>query len=144
MGSNENNLLGEFKITGIERAKRGEPQVDVSFSIDSNGILTVVAKDQKTGAHADIQIANRAAVSKEEIEKMIADAAEHKKEDEERIRKLEAKHELEVTIGDVFEVAKGMDDSNLAEILIKSATQDQQWLEDCYEDSKCGEINLRR
>merc|ERR1712195_274371 len=57
--SDENNLLGEFTISGIEAAKRGEPQVDVSFSIDSNGILNVNAKDQKTGAVANIEINNR-------------------------------------------------------------------------------------
>merc|ERR1711957_573424 len=56
MGSDENNLLGEFTISGIEAAKRGEPQVDVSFSIDSNGILNVNAKDQKTGAEANIEL----------------------------------------------------------------------------------------
>lgn len=142
--SNENNLLGEFHLTNIEKAKRGEPQIEVVFSIDSNGILTVVAKDQKTGSKADITIANRSAVSSEEIERMIADAAEHKKEDEERIKKFEAKHELEVTITDVYDIAKGMEDMNLAEILSKAADADQQWLDDCYEDSKASEINLRR
>ena len=49
-----NNLLGDFRITGIERAKRGEPQVDVTFDIDANGMLTVTACDQTTGAEANV------------------------------------------------------------------------------------------
>lgn len=142
--SNENNLLGEFHLSNIEKAKRGEPQIDVSFSIDSNGILTVVAKDQKTGAHADITIANRSALTSAEVEKMIADAALHKKEDEERIKKLEGKHELEATVGDVLAIAKDMEDLKMAGILIKAAETERDWLEACYEDAKTSDINLRR
>jgi heat shock protein 1/8 len=142
--SDENNMLGEFTISGIESAKRGEPQVDVSFSIDSNGILNVVAKDQKTGAEAKIEIANRSRVTSEEIEKMVADAEKFKREDTERIRKVEAKNELEASIFEVLEVAKGLDDMKLSKILADAADKDQQWLDDNYEESKASEIALRR
>jgi len=90
--SDENNLLGEFTISGIESAKRGEPQVDVSFSIDSNGILNVTAKDQKTNATADIEIANRSRATTEEIDKMVAEANKFKQDDKERMRKIEARN----------------------------------------------------
>jgi molecular chaperone DnaK (HSP70) len=71
MRADENNFLGKFTITGIERAKRGEPKINVSFALDSNGILKVTAVDQKTGAAADIEIASRGRSSNEEIERMI-------------------------------------------------------------------------
>lgn len=142
--SDENNLLGEFTISGIESAKRGEPQVDVSFSLDSNGILNVLAKDQNTGAEAKIEIANRSRVTSEEIEQMVADAAKYKVADEERIRKTEAKNELEATIFEVLDAAKGMDDQKLADILANAADKEQQWLDDNYEEAKASEVALRR
>ena len=54
--TDENNLLGKFTISGIERAKRGVPKIDVSFALDSNGILQVTARDQTTMAEARIEI----------------------------------------------------------------------------------------
>lgn len=142
--SDENNLLGEFTISGIESAKRGEPQVDVSFSLDSNGILNVVAKDQKTGAEAKIEIANRSRVTSDEIEKMVEDAAKFKREDQERIRKVEAKNELEATIFEVLDIAKGLDDVKLADVLSEAADKEQVWLDDNYDDAKASEVALRR
>jgi len=142
--SDENNLLGEFTISGIESAKRGEPQVDVSFSIDSNGILNVVAKDQKTGAEAKIEIANRSRVTNDEIEKMVADAAKFKAADQERIRKVEAKNELEATIFECLDIAKTLDDRKLADILAAAADKEQVWLDDNYEEAKASEVALRR
>ncbi len=53
-----NNMLGEFKVTGIQRAKRGEPKIDVTFDLDANGILTVTAYDQTTRSQNRIVIAN--------------------------------------------------------------------------------------
>ena len=142
--SDENNLLGEFTISGIETAKRGEPQVDVSFSIDSNGILNVVAKDQKTNAEAKIEIANRSRVTSEEIEKMVADAAMFKKEDAERIRKVESKNDLEACIFEVLEIARETNDAKLATILQDAADKEQVWLDDNYDDAKASEVALHR
>ena len=53
-----NNLLGEFSITGVQRAKRGEPKVDVTFEVNANGLLSVAACDKVTGAKADVEIAH--------------------------------------------------------------------------------------
>merc|ERR1719424_2577051 len=92
--SDENNLLGEFTISGIESAKRGEPQVEVTFSIDSNGILKVEARDQKTGAQANISISSRSRATTEEIDKMVAEAAKFNEEDKERVKKIEMKNDM--------------------------------------------------
>jgi len=142
--SDENNLLGEFTISGIESAKRGEPQIDVSFSIDSNGILNVTAKDQKTGAEANIKIANRSRATTSEIDKMVAEAQKYKAEDQERLRKVEAKNELEQTIFEVITAAKDMDDSKLANILMNAADKEQAWLDENYETARASEIAMRR
>jgi len=142
--SDENNLLGEFTISGIESAKRGEPQIDVSFSIDSNGILKVTARDQKTRATADISIANRSRATTEEIDRMVAEANKYKAEDQERLNKLEAKNTLEQAIFDVMEAAKEIDDGKLADILTKAADKEQMWLEENYETCRSADMNLRK
>merc|ERR1712176_836190 len=90
-----NNLLGKFEITGIERAKRGVPQVDVTFELDANGILSVTAKDQATGAEAGIKISKNAGrLSDEEIQRMIEDAEKFKKEDAAVLARVEARNDL--------------------------------------------------
>ncbi|KAJ8526171.1 hypothetical protein ON010_g15008 [Phytophthora cinnamomi] len=69
------NKLGEFNISGLERAKRGEPQVEVTFKIDANGILKVSACDKKTGANADTAISNNyGRLIQEGIDRMVAEA----------------------------------------------------------------------
>jgi L1 cell adhesion molecule like protein len=142
--SDENNLLGEFTISGIQSAKRGEPQVDVSFSIDSNGILKVEAIDQKTKAQADISIANRSQASSEDVRRMIEEAEKYKKEDEARIKKVEAKNELEATILEAMELGREIPDGKLGGILLEAAEKDQEWLESNYETATAGDIGMRR
>jgi len=141
--SDENNLLGEFTISGIESAKRGEPQVEVTFGIDSNGILKVDAKDQKTGAEANISIANRSRASNAEVEKMVKEAEKFKREDQQRLKKVEAKNELEATIYEAQEIAKSLD-GNMIQIIEEAADKEQAWLDDNYETATAGDIAMRR
>jgi len=142
--SDENNLLGEFTISNIENAKRGEPQIDVSFSIDADGILDVTAIDQKTRSKAKITISNRSKVSNDEIEQMIRDAAASRKDDEERIKRMEAKNALEATIVEVLDIAAEIDDNKLAKILEDAAAKEQAFLEHEADTAKVAEIALRR
>lgn len=94
--TDDNHLLGEFIISDIERAKRGEPKVLVTFALDSNGILEVSAVDQKTEARAECTISNACkGLSPEEIEKMLKDAEENAKQDAELVKKVELKSEIE-------------------------------------------------
>ena len=79
-----NKELGRFNLSGIDPAPRGVPQIEVSFSIDVNGITTVTAKDKKNNKEATITIQNSTRLSDEEIDKMIKDAEEHKEEDKKR------------------------------------------------------------
>mmetsp|Transcript_34779 Transcript_34779/g.48215 ORF Transcript_34779/g.48215 Transcript_34779/m.48215 type:complete len:739 (+) Transcript_34779:98-2314(+) len=86
-----NNLLGEFNITGVQRARRGEPKVIVTFEVNANGLLTVNACDKVTGSKADVEIAHdRGRLSTEEIERMCEEAEKFRMEDEARTAAAEA------------------------------------------------------
>jgi L1 cell adhesion molecule like protein len=92
----DNNMLGKFDLTGIPPAPRGVPQVEVTFDIDANGILNVSAVDKTTGKSNKITITNdKGRLSKEDIERMLADAEKYKKEDEEAAARIGAKNGLE-------------------------------------------------
>ncbi|EKD03983.1 heat shock protein 70 [Trichosporon asahii var. asahii CBS 8904] len=90
------NLLGKFELSGIPPAPRGVPQIEVSFDVDANGILNVNASDKTTGKSSRITITNdKGRLSKDEIEKMVADAEKYAKEDAEVAERVQAKNALE-------------------------------------------------
>ncbi|CAG8575740.1 5138_t:CDS:2 [Diversispora eburnea] len=92
----DNNLLGKFELTGIPPAPRGVPQIEVTFDIDANGILNVSAVDKTTGRSNKITITNdKGRLSKEEIERMVADAEKYRAEDEKVAQKIQARNGLE-------------------------------------------------
>jgi len=92
----DNNKLGEFNLSGIPPMPRGVPQIDVTFDIDANGMLNVSALEKSTGKENKITITNdKSRLSKEDVEKMTADAEKYAKEDEEFKKKVEAKNGLE-------------------------------------------------
>ena len=94
-----NNKLGEFQISGVERAKKGEPKVEVTFELDANGILHVSARDKVTGAAANARIkADKGRLTDEDVERMIADAEKHRAEDERLFAKLNLKNALEEAV----------------------------------------------
>uniref|UniRef100_A0A0E0J249 Uncharacterized protein n=1 Tax=Oryza nivara TaxID=4536 RepID=A0A0E0J249_ORYNI len=86
----DNNPLGKFVLTGIPPAPRGVPQINVTFSIDANGIMNVSAEDKTTGRSNSITIkSDKGRLSKEEIERMVKKAEKYKAEDEEEMKKAE-------------------------------------------------------
>ncbi len=91
----DNKSLGQFNLEGIPPAPRGVPQIEVTFDIDANGILTVSAKDKATGKAQEIKITGSSGLSEEEIEKMIKDAEMHKEEDRKRKELVEAKNQAD-------------------------------------------------
>ena len=91
----DNKSLGQFILDGIPPAPRGTPQIEVTFDIDSNGILNVTAKDKATGKEQSIKIEASSGLSEDEIEKMKRDAEENEKEDNEKKEAIELKNTAE-------------------------------------------------
>ncbi|KAJ1456827.1 heat shock protein 70 [Pelagophyceae sp. CCMP2097] len=92
----DNNLLGKFNLDGIPPMPRGQPQIEVTFDIDANGILNVSAVEKSTGSEQKIQIKNdKGRLSQEEIDRMVDEAEKYKAEDEAHRVRVEAKNGLE-------------------------------------------------
>ena len=90
--ANDNKSLGRFKLTGIPPAPRGVAQIQVSFDIDANGILQVMARDKTTGREQSITIQGTSTLSESEVNQMMAQAAEFAREDRERREKVEKRN----------------------------------------------------
>ncbi|XP_076923311.1 heat shock 70 kDa protein, mitochondrial-like [Bidens hawaiensis] len=96
--ASDNKLLGEFELMGIPPAPRGMPQIEVTFDIDANGIVTVSAKDKATGKEQQITIRSSGGLSDADIEKMVKDAELHAQKDAERKALIDAKNNADTTI----------------------------------------------
>jgi len=129
------HLLGKFELTGIPPAPRGVPKIEVTFDIDANGILNVSAEEKGTGKSEKIVITNdRGRLSKEEIDKMVADAEKYKDEDDKVKTRIEKKNGLE---NYCFQMKNQLDDEKLKDKfteddkkVIADGTKDVlQWLE---------------
>jgi molecular chaperone DnaK len=94
----DNKSLGMFELRDIPAAPRGVPQIEVTFDIDANGILTVTASDKGTGKSQDIKITGSSGLSDEEIEKMVQDAEAHKAEDEKRKALVETRNQADALV----------------------------------------------
>jgi len=101
--SPSNRLLGEFNLEGIRPAPRGEPQIEVTFSLDKNGILQVKAKDLGTGKENKIEIKGSSGLSSEEVERMRKDAEAHAEEDRKKVELINARNEADQII---FQIEK--------------------------------------
>ncbi|MDR3214771.1 MAG: molecular chaperone DnaK [Bacilli bacterium] len=104
----DNKTLGRFQLSDIPPAPRGIPQIEVTFAIDVNGIVSVTAKDLGTNKEQSITIQNETGLSEEEIEKMVADAEAHKEEDEKRKDEVETKNKAEQLI---YQIDKTLNDA---------------------------------
>lgn len=107
----DNRHMGQFELTGIPAAPRGVPQIEVSFDIDTNGILNVSAMDKGTGKSQKITIANDSGrISKEDIERMVQEAERYKQDDEKARARVDAKNELESYL---FSMKSSTSDENM-------------------------------
>ena len=88
----DNKSLGRFQLSGIPAARRGVPQIEVTFDIDANGIVNVSAKDLGTGKQQQITISGSTALSDDEVDRMVKDAEAHAKEDEEHKKEVELRN----------------------------------------------------
>ncbi|XP_063986385.1 heat shock protein 68-like [Diachasmimorpha longicaudata] len=105
----DNNLLGRFELSGIAPAPRGVPKIDVTFDLDANGILHVTAKDTASGRSNDVRITNdKGRLSREEIDRMLAEADRYRDQDQQQRDKIAARNQLESY---VFSVKQAVEDS---------------------------------
>ncbi len=121
----DNHLLGKFNLEGIPPAPRGVPQIEVTFDIDANGIMNVVANEKATGKVSKITITNeKGRLSKDEIERMVGDAERYKDEDEKMRQRIDAKNGFE---NFCFQVKNSLNDEKLRE---KFTEEDRKLIED--------------
>src|SRR5690606_37132724 len=141
----DNKMLGTFELTGIAPAPRGIPQIEVTFDIDSNGIVHVTAKDRGTGSEQSIQITGGSALSEEDIDRMVKDAELHAAEDEERRKNADARNTLEQLVYQGEKLLKDNADKisdgdrTKAEDAIKEAKDEL-----AKEDAETGALETRR
>ena len=104
----QNKSIGQFNLSGIAPARRGVPQIEVTFDIDANGILKVSAKDKATGKEQAIRIEASSGLSKEEIEKMKAEAEANAEADKKRKEGIDARNEADSL---AFQTQKALDEA---------------------------------
>ncbi|KAL1859804.1 ATPase with role in protein import into the ER [Diaporthe australafricana] len=133
----DNNLLGKFELTGIPPAPRGQPQIEVSFELDANGILKVSAVDKGTGKGESITINNdKGRLTQEEIERMVAEAEKYAEEDKATRERIEARNGLENyafnlknQVNDEEGLGGKIDDED-KETLLEAVKEATDWLEE--------------
>jgi molecular chaperone DnaK len=125
----DNKVIGRFRLEGVRPAPRGEPQVEVTFEIDANGILHVSARDKDTGAEQSITISESSNLDKAEVDRMIADAERNSAEDARLRQEVDARNELDAAAHQVERQLSSLGDQvpvhekARAEILVSDARQ---------------------
>merc|ERR1711879_838170 len=144
----DNHLLGKFNLDGIPPARRGEPQIEVTFDIDANGILNVSAQEKATGKVEKITITNdKGRLSKEDIEKLVKDAEKYKSEDEQLKKKIDAKNSYEHYI---YSIRNTTEDEKLKDafeeadktLILDTVKEHQAWL-DANQDASAEEYDAK-
>ena len=126
--ASDNKMLGNFELVGIAPAPRGVPQIEVTFDIDANGIVSVSAKDKGTGKEQKIQIQASGGLSDEEIEKMVKDAEANKDEDKKKRESVDVRNQADTLIHST--------EKNLKEHGAKVSDADKKAIEDASSDLK--------
>src|SRR6188472_3355729 len=106
----DNKTLGRFILDGIPPAPRGVPQIEVTFDIDANGILDVKAKDRATGKEQKVAVTASSMLAKEDVDKMVREAAEHAEEDRSRRAATESRNEADALVYQGERLLKDLDD----------------------------------
>ena len=126
--AHDNKTLGKFQLSGIPAARRGVPQIEVTFDIDANGIVNVSAKDLGTGKQQQITISGSTALSDDEVDRMVKDAEAHAAEDEARKAEVEARNNADSLINAT--------EQTLAELGDKVPADARQAAEDAIAEGK--------
>jgi molecular chaperone DnaK len=149
----DNRTLGQFELAGIAPAPRGTPQIEVEFSLDANGILTVTAADKGTGKKADIKISNSGGLSKDEIDRMKRDAEAHAAEDKARRELVDLKNRADAFViqtrkaleehgGKVSAETRGAVESSLSNLEAKIKGDDKAAIEAAMKELEKASMEL--
>jgi molecular chaperone DnaK len=128
--ANDNREIGRFILDGIPPAPRGVPQIEVTFDLDANGILSVSAKDAATGKEQSIRIEGAGGLARDEIERMVRDAEAHASEDRQRRERIEKRNQLDTLI---YQAEKTLTD-NREKLPEEQRTQVEEVLKSARED----------
>merc|ERR1712029_1276294 len=149
----DNHLLGKFELGGIPPAPRGQPQIEVTFEIDSNGILNVGAEDKGTGKSEKITITNdKGRLTEEQIEKMIKDAEMYADEDKKVRERVDAKNAFDGYLHSMRGAAEGSGDNkglseklddDKKEQIMEALSDGQSWL-DSHPEADAEEIKEKQ
>jgi len=126
--ASDNKMLGNFELVGIAPATRGTPQIEVTFDIDANGIVSVSAKDKGTGKEQKIQIQASGGLSDEEIEKMVKDAEANKEEDKKKREAVDVRNQADTLLHST--------EKNLKEHGVKVSDAEKKAIEDASSSLK--------
>ena len=124
----DNKSLGKFQLTGIPAARRGVPQIEVTFDIDANGIVKVTAKDKATGKSQQITISGSTALSDDEVDRMVKDAESHAEEDK--------KHKDEIEVRNQTDSLAYSAEQTLADLGDKVPADQKKEVEDAIAEAK--------
>ena len=120
--ASDNKTLGKFQLTGIPAARRGVPQIEVTFDIDANGIVNVSAKDLGTGKQQQIPISGSTALNVDEVERMVKDAEAHAEEDAKRKEEIEVRNNADALVNATEQTLQEVGDKAPADV--KSAAEE--------------------
>ncbi len=112
----DNKSLGKFSLTGIPSARRGVPQIEVTFDIDANGIVKVTAKDKGTGKQQQITISGSTALSDDEVDRMVKDAESHAEEDKKHKDEIEVRNQTDSLCYSTEQTLKDLGDKAPADV----------------------------
>jgi L1 cell adhesion molecule like protein len=126
------NLLGKFDLTDIPLMPRGQPQIEITYDVDSNGILNVTALEKSSGKSKNITIKNESGkLSKEEIERMVKEAEQYKAQDDALGEKIEAKNRLESFVYSMkARVKEAKPDDAISETFKTTLEETEKWLDE--------------
>ena len=120
--AHDNKTLGKFQLSGIPAARRGVPQIEVTFDIDANGIVNVSAKDLGTGKQQQITISGSTALNDDEVERMVKDAELHAEEDKKRKEEVEVRNNCDALVNATEQTLAEVGDKAPADV--KSAAEE--------------------
>lgn len=147
----DNNLLGKFELTGIPPAPRGQPQIEVTFALDANGVLRVSATDKGTGKEDVITITNdKGRLSAEEIERMVEEAEKYAEEDRATRERIEGRNGLEnyaFSLKNQVNDDEGLGgkiDEDDKETILEAVKEVQDWLEENAATADADDFNEQK